>query len=242
MKATRKNFLKTSAVLTAGALINNSLLEAAVNKVNQQPNEFLYTLPKLGYAYDALEPYIDAKTMEIHYTKHHQAYVTKLNEAIAKDASLKGHKLDHLIAHINQVPEPLRAAIRNQGGGHWNNSFFWQLLKTKTSPSAKVTEAINKDFGSMDEFKKQFEKAAMSQFGSGWAWLIKANDKLQVVATPNQDNPLMDIALVKGTPIIALDVWEHAYYLKYQNKRADYVSAFWNVLDWNKVESLLFSS
>lgn len=236
MKTSRKDFIKTGAILTAGAMINSHVLEAAVNHITAVTD---FTLPKLGYDYKSLEPYIDALTMEIHYTKHHQAYVTKLNEALAKEPSLKGKSLDFLVGNINQHPESVRTAIRNHGGGHWNHSFFWTLLKTGTQPGEKTQKSIVRDFGSMDEFKKQFEKAAAGQFGSGWAWLIKSGDKLVITSTPNQDNPLMDIAPVKGTPVIGLDVWEHAYYLKYQNKRADYIQAFWQVLNWEQVEQLL---
>lgn len=236
MKTSRKDFIKTGAILTAGALIHTSTLEAAVKHLTADEG---FTLPQLGYAYNALEPFIDAQTMEIHHTKHHQAYVTKLNEAIAKEPSLKGKTLAYLVGNISQHPETVRTAIRNHGGGHWNHSFFWNLLKTGTQPGEKTKQLINRDFGSMEEFKKQFEKAAAGQFGSGWAWLIKAGDKLSITSSPNQDNPLMDIAPVKGTPIIGLDVWEHAYYLKYQNKRAEYIQAFWQVLNWEQVERLL---
>lgn len=239
MKSTRKSFLKTSAILAAGATLYNSQVRAAVNTINQLTNDGLFSLPKLPYAYNALEPFIDAQTMEIHHSKHHQAYVNNLNAAIQKEISLKGKSVEELLANVSKLPESVRTAIRNNGGGHWNHAFFWQLLKTGTKPSEKVNLVINKNFGSMEEFKKQFEKVAMGQFGSGWAWLIKQGDKLVVTSTQNQDNPLMDVNTVKGTPIIGLDVWEHAYYLKYQNKRADYTQAFWNILNWEKVEQLL---
>lgn len=237
MKTSRKDFIKTGAVLVAGAMVNTNLLQAAVQKVQQAGGAFI--LPKLSYAYNALEPFIDATTMEIHYSKHHQAYVTKLNEAVTKEVSLAEKSLEELIKNINQLPEAVKGAVRNNGGGHWNHSFFWELLKTGTKPSEKTVAAINKNFGSMEEFKKQLEKAGMGQFGSGWAWLVKQGDKLVITSTPNQDNPLMDVAAVKGTPIIGIDVWEHAYYLKYQNKRADYLQAFWNVLNWEKIDVLL---
>lgn len=239
MKSTRKSFIKTSAILAAGATLYNSQVRAAVNTINQLTNDGLFSLPKLPYTYNALEPFIDAQTMEIHHSKHHQAYVNNLNAAIQKEISLKGKSVEELLANVSKLPESVRTAVRNNGGGHWNHAFFWQLLKTGTKPSEKVNQAIIKNFGSMEEFKKQFEKAAMGQFGSGWAWLIKQGDKLLVTSTPNQDNPLMDISTIKGTPIIGLDVWEHAYYLKYQNKRADYTQAFWNILNWEKVEQLL---
>jgi Fe-Mn family superoxide dismutase len=239
MKSTRKNFLKTSAILASGAILYNSKVRATVNTINQLSNDGLFALPKLPYAYSALEPFIDAQTMEIHHSKHHQAYVNNLNAAIQKESSLKGKSVEELLANLSKLPESVRIAIRNNGGGHWNHALFWQLLKTGTKPSERVSQTIIKNFGSMEEFKKQFEKAAMTQFGSGWAWLIKQGDKLVITSAPNQDNPLMDIAIVKGTPIIGLDVWEHAYYLKYQNKRADYTQAFWNILNWEKVEQLL---
>lgn len=239
MKSNRKDFLKTGAILAAGATLYRPAVRAAINTITQFTNDGLFTLPKLPYAYNALEPFIDAQTMEIHHGKHHQAYVNNLNTAITKEASLKGKSVEELIVTIGKLPENVRTAIRNNGGGHWNHAFFWQLLKTETKPSENLTNLITKNFGSMDEFKKQFEKAALGQFGSGWAWLIKQGDKLIVTSTPNQDNPLMDIATVKGNPIIGLDVWEHAYYLKYQNKRAEYTQAFWNILNWEKVEQLL---
>lgn len=239
MKSTRKNFLKTSAIIATGATLYNSQVRAAVNTINQLTNDGLFSLPKLPYAYNALEPFIDAQTMEIHHSKHHQAYVNNLNAAIQKEISLKGKSVEELLANLSKLPESVRTAVRNNGGGHWNHAFFWQLLKTGTKPSEKVNQPIIKNFGSMEEFKKQFEKVAMGQFGSGWAWLIKQGDKLVVTSTPNQDNPLMDISTIKGTPIIGLDVWEHAYYLKYQNKRVDYTQAFWNILNWEKVEQLL---
>lgn len=237
MKTSRKDFIKTGALVVAGSMVNTSLLQAAVQKIQQAGSSFI--LPKLNYAYNALEPFIDATTMEIHHSKHHQAYVNKLNEAINKEPSLAGKTLEELISKTQQLPESVKSTVRNNAGGHWNHSFFWELLKTGTKPSDRVVATISKQFGSMDEFKKQLEKAGLGQFGSGWAWLVKQGDKLVITATPNQDNPLMDVATVKGTPIIGIDVWEHAYYLKYQNKRADYLQAFWNVLNWEKVDVLL---
>lgn len=194
-----------------------------------------YVLPALGYAYDLLEPYIDARTMEIHHTKHHQAYVTNLNNAIA-GTEMEKLSLDELLANASKYP----VAVRNNGGGHWNHTFFWKLLTNKSSkmPSGKLLEQINKDFGSFDNFKAEFTKAAMGRFGSGWAWLLIKDGKLVVTSTPNQDNPLMDVAEVKGLPILGLDVWEHAYYLKYQNRRNEYVENFWNIINWEYVQSL----
>ena len=192
-----------------------------------------FELPKLPYEFAALEPHIDARTMEIHHDKHHQAYVTNLNNAIA---GTDAEKLS--IEEINKNISKYPAAVRNNGGGHYNHSLFWTVLKPGGggSPAGELGEAISKQFGSFEEFKTQFAQAAATRFGSGWAWLIVKDDKsLAISSTPNQDNPLMDIADVKGTPVLGLDVWEHAYYLHYQNRRPDYVSAFWNVINWDEV-------
>lgn len=192
-----------------------------------------FELPKLPYEYAALEPHIDARTMEIHHGKHHQAYVTNLNNAIA-NTDADGLSLEEINRNISKYP----AAVRNNGGGHFNHSLFWTVMKPGGggNPSGELGEAINKQFGSFDEFKTQFAQAAATRFGSGWAWLIvKADKGLAITSTPNQDNPLMDIAEAKGTPVLGLDVWEHAYYLHYQNRRPDYVSAFWNVVNWDEV-------
>lgn len=192
-----------------------------------------FELPKLPYEYAALEPHIDARTMEIHHGKHHQAYVTNLNNAIA-NTDADGLSLEEINRNISKYP----AAVRNNGGGHFNHSLFWTVMKPGGggNPSGELGEAINKQFGSFDEFKTQFAQAAATRFGSGWAWLIvKADKSLAITSTPNQDNPLMDIAEAKGTPVLGLDVWEHAYYLHYQNRRPDYVSAFWNVVNWDEV-------
>ena len=192
-----------------------------------------FTLPALPYAPDALEPHIDAQTMQIHHGKHHQAYVDNLNKAIAGTEN-ENKTIEQLIAAAGKISP----AVRNNGGGHWNHSFFWEILKKDGggSPSGKLAEAINTSFGTFDAFKEKLNNAGMTRFGSGWAWLIVKDGKLEVTSTPNQDNPLMDVAEVKGTPILGVDVWEHAYYLKYQNKRADYLNAFWNVVNWKKVE------
>ncbi len=191
-----------------------------------------FTLPALPYAFDALEPYIDTETMKIHHDKHHQAYVDNLNKAIAGTPN-ENKTLAELVA----VAGTISPAVRNNGGGHWNHSFFWETLAPASgaAPSGAVVDAITKDFGSLDAFKEKFSNAAMTRFGSGWAWLIVKDGKLEVSSTPNQDNPLMDVAEVKGTPLLGVDVWEHAYYLKYQNKRADYLAAFWNLVNWAKV-------
>src|SRR5580765_6535202 len=191
-----------------------------------------FTLPPLPYAYDALEPHIDEKTMQIHHDKHHQAYVDNLNKAIA-GTEHENKSLEELIAHAGKISP----AVRNNGGGHWNHSFFWEILSNDgSSPSGSLAEAINGTFGSLDEFKTKFSAAGVARFGSGWVWLIKKDGQLEISSTPNQDNPLMDVAEVKGTPILGVDVWEHAYYLKYQNRRPEYLTAVWNVINWNKVQ------
>lgn len=192
-----------------------------------------FTLPALPYAHDALEPHIDALTMQIHHGKHHQAYVDNLNKAIAGTPN-ENKSLEELVKAAGTISP----AVRNNGGGHWNHSFFWEILAPNAGgkPSGKLAAAIDAAFGSFDEFKTKFNAAGATRFGSGWAWLIVKDGKLEVSSTPNQDNPLMDVAEVKGTPILGVDVWEHAYYLKYQNKRPDYLSAIWNVINWKKVE------
>jgi superoxide dismutase, Fe-Mn family len=190
-----------------------------------------FTLPALPYAFGALEPHIDARTMEIHHGKHHNAYVTNLNNAIAGTDAEK-LSIEDICKNISKYP----AAVRNNGGGHYNHSLFWTVLGTGTTLSGELADAINSAFGSVDEFKTKFAAAATGRFGSGWAWLIKdGSGKLAITSTPNQDNPLMDVAEVKGTPILGLDVWEHAYYLNYQNRRPDYITAFWSVVNWNEV-------
>jgi len=191
-----------------------------------------YTLPELPYAFDALEPHIDARTMEIHHGKHHAAYVANLNKAL-EGHEAAAHSLEDLMRTIGSLP----VAVRNNGGGHFNHSLFWQILSPSGSqPTGELAEAISAAFGTFDAFKEQFAAAAATRFGSGWAWLIvNAEGKLQITSTPNQDNPLMDVAEVKGTPILGLDVWEHAYYLNYQNRRPDYVTAWWNVVNWEEV-------
>ncbi len=191
-----------------------------------------FELPKLGYAYDALEPHFDAMTMEIHHSKHHQGYTTNLNNAIA-GTETEGKSIEEILANVSE----LGGAVRNNGGGFYNHSLFWENLSPNggKEPEGELAQAINENFGSFEAFKEEFSKAAATRFGSGWAWLIKTNGKLAVTSTPNQDNPLMDIAEQKGEVLLALDVWEHAYYLKYQNKRPDYIKAFWNVVDWNVV-------
>jgi Fe-Mn family superoxide dismutase len=194
-----------------------------------------FELPKLTYEYTALEPKIDARTMEIHHSKHHQAYVTNLNNAIAGTDG-ENLSIEEICKNISKYPMP----VRNNGGGHFNHSFFWKIIGPNAggSPSGKLLDAINADLGGMDKFKEEFAKAATTRFGSGWAWLCVKEGKLCVCSTPNQDNPLMDIAECKGTPVLGLDVWEHAYYLNYQNRRPDYIAAFWNVVNWAEVEKI----
>ncbi len=195
-----------------------------------------FQLPPLPYANDALEPHFDAQTMEIHHDRHHAAYVTNLNNAITANPALADQTIEELMVNVSKHG----AAVRNNGGGHYNHSLFWKLLKPNGGgePTGRLAEDINATFGSYEKFKEEFAKAAVSRFGSGWAWLVVADGKLAITSTPNQDNPIMDVAEVKGSPVIALDVWEHAYYLKYQNKRADYITAFWTVINWDHVNVL----
>ncbi len=241
MKISRKTFVKSATLVAGASILNTEKIEAKINAaLTQLAGD--YKLPQLGYSFDALEPYIDKQTMEIHYSKHHQAYVNKLNEAKSKLTNWSYTNLNQVLADLNNLPKDIQGTVRNNAGGHYNHTLFWSLLKVKTKPSDTVLKQLNETFQSLDNFKQLFTKAAMGTFGSGWVWLIKQNGKLKIVNTPNQDNPLM-VGIVKdnGIPIIALDVWEHAYYLKYQNKRADYIEAFWNVLNWDKVNELLNS-
>jgi superoxide dismutase, Fe-Mn family len=192
-----------------------------------------FTLPALPYAHEALEPHFDTLTMQIHHGKHHQAYVDNLNKAVA-GTEHEGKSLETLVAEAGKISP----AVRNNGGGHWNHGFFWESLAPNAggTPSGKIGEAINATFGSFDAFKEKFNQAGITRFGSGWAWLLVKDGVLTISSTPNQDNPLMDVAEVKGTPLLGVDVWEHAYYLKYQNRRADYLAAFWSLVNWAKVE------
>jgi len=201
-----------------------------------------HELPPLPYAPDALEPHIDKATMEIHHGRHHNAYVTNLNKAIAGNAALEAKSVDALISDLASVPENIRGPVRNNGGGHVNHSMFWKLMAAKAggAPSGKLADDINAAFGSFDAFKEKFEAAGVGRFGSGWAWLLVNNGKLEIASTANQDNPIMGKAIAgcEGKPILGVDVWEHAYYLKYQNKRPDYLKAFWNVVNWTEVTKL----
>lgn len=233
----RRNFLFTLGTIpivsTLGKFDNH--IQNISNKIRSENKMAKFELPKLPYAYDALEPYIDKLTMEIHYTKHHGAYVTNLNKAV-EGTELESKSLEELLAMASKVPP----VVRNNGGGHWNHSLFWTLMKQNGGgqPSGKLADAINSTFGNFNDFKTKFSAAAASRFGSGWAWLVLQNGKLLITSTPNQDNPLMDVAEVKGKPILGLDVWEHAYYLKYQNRRPEYIENWWNVVNWDKAAEL----
>jgi Fe-Mn family superoxide dismutase len=198
-----------------------------------------FEVPKLKYDYNALEPYIDEQTMRIHHDKHHQAYVDKLNAAVA-GKPLEKMKIEDILKDLNKVPEDIRTTVRNNGGGHYNHSLFWEMMAPQSggTPKGKIADALAKDFGSFDSFKEKFKNAGLNQFGSGWAWLVVSNGKLEVVSTPNQDNPVSQ----GKTPILGVDVWEHAYYLKYQNRRADYLEQFFSVINWKKVEELYKSA
>ena len=252
----RRDFIKKSALLSTGIFMGTSIINStlAANTSDSDSSIFhddilksqeaAYTLPKLPYTYNALEPHIDKLTMEIHYSKHHQAYVTNLNKAIEtldKTIADKAKNLSTIFENMSLFPE----AIRNNGGGHYNHSLFWNLMKPNSGgePKGKLGEAINATFGSFDAFKKQFADAAAKRFGSGWAWLVVSNGKLTITSTPNQDNPLMNLPTIvaKGKPVLALDVWEHAYYLKNQNRRADYIASFLNVVNWEAAEALFIS-
>jgi len=218
----RAEFLKNSLVLAGASVVLPSFASPVADS---------FSLPALPYAFDALEPHIDRLTMEIHHDRHHKAYVDNLNKALPGTTK----SIEEILASVSSQP----VAVRNNGGGHWNHSFFWNVLAPAkgSKPSAALAKQIDTDFGSFDAFRAEFAKAATSRFGSGWAWLIKKDGKLVISSTPNQDNPLMDLAEVKGQPILALDVWEHAYYLKYMNKRADYIAAFWNLVNWDFVST-----
>lgn len=198
----------------------------------------MFTLPDLPYATDALEPYIDTQTMELHYGKHHQTYIDKLNAAVA-DTEFANKSIEELLQNINNLPENIQTVVRNNGGGHYNHSFFWEIMSPEGGgqPEGALAELINSSFGNFDSFKNQFADAAVARFGSGWVWLTQTNDGLVVSSSPNQDSPMMDGV----SPVLGLDVWEHAYYLKYQNRRPEYIEAWWNVVNWNKVSSNLKS-
>jgi len=230
----RRNFIRNLGLGIAATYVSGRSLAGDLNNSKEIIMENLNTLefPALPYAYDALEPYIDARTMEIHYDRHHRAYFTNYVNAV-KGTPLETTSVEKVFAEVSRAGD----AVRNNGGGFYNHVFFWKnLAKGTAGPSAELSDALTKTFGSFDKFKETFSTSAKTRFGSGWAWLYMTPDKkLAVGSTPNQDNPLMDLSPVKGTPLLTLDVWEHAYYLKYQNKRPDYVEAFWNVVNWNEV-------
>ena len=229
----RRNFLYSLSILSLAGTIKKFNSFSNIYNNNRSNNTMSkFELSPLPYKYDALEPYIDARTMEIHHDKHHAAYVANLNKAV-EGTEMEKLSLEELIKNISKYP----VAVRNNGGGHFNHTFFWNIMGPNKGgqPSGDLLNAINADFGSFDAFKEKFAAAGATRFGSGWAWLSVSNGKLVVSSSPNQDNPLMDIAEVKGTPILCIDVWEHAYYLNYQNRRPDYISAFWNVINWDEV-------
>jgi Fe-Mn family superoxide dismutase len=248
MEDARRQFFKKAAALTLGAIAASDIVKSATSVTAFLEKEMLpldggkFTLPALPYAYDALEPHIDKLTMEIHHSKHHQAYVTNLNKALETvDGNVLGspQSFENIFDKVAKLP----AAVRNNAGGHYNHSLFWTLMNPKGGgePKGKLAEAIKTQFGSFDEFKKQFADAGMKRFGSGWAWLVKTKEgKLAITSTANQDNPLMNLSEIetKGNIVLALDVWEHAYYLKNQNRRADYITSWWNVVNWDIAEGL----
>ncbi len=228
----KRTFIKNSAVLSGAVLLSNQI--QAIELITAEKQSEPFSLPILSISYDALEPHFDKLTMEIHHLKHHQAYINNLNKAV-DGTKMEKLTIEEILTNVSKYP----VAVRNNGGGHYNHSFFWNLLSDNAggAPLGKLAAAIARKFTTFDNFKEEFSKAALGRFGSGWAWLVLNETKeLQIYSSPNQDNPLMDISEVKGTPFLALDVWEHAYYLKYQNKRADYISAFWKVVNWRVVE------
>lgn len=246
MENNRRDFLKKGALLGLTSLgmtlIGKERLDTFEQVLAKASDGGKYTLPALPYGYEALEPFIDKQTMEIHHDKHHQAYVDKLNAELEK-VDTKILQSPYTLDNIFKVASKVQPALKNNAGGHYNHSLFWQLMKpnpqgTDNWVSGKLGEAINRDFKSFDDFKKEFSEKSAKIFGSGWCWLIVQDGKLKITTTANQDNPLMDNAIEKGKPVLALDVWEHAYYLKYQNKRADYIAAWWNVVNWDTANKL----
>lgn len=235
---TRRQAIK-STVLAGAALASLSRADAQISSTPATAQVAIgpFTLPPLPYAYDALEPYIDARTMQIHHDKHHAAYVANLNKAVVEYPELGKKSVEDLLKDLNAVPEKIRATVRNNGGGHFNHSLFWQMLKKDGGgqPSGELSKAIDEKFSNFDAFKKQFTKAALGQFGSGWAWLVSDNGDLKIESMPNQDSPISE----GKKPLLGLDVWEHAYYLKYQNRRPDYIAAWFNVINWDYVSQKL---
>ena len=245
--SSRRNFLKKSALISLGGIAAKAISEEKLKAIEELSAEnsgaATFTLPPLPYKHDALEPFIDKQTMEIHHGKHHQAYVDKLNTALQTTKNPGYQTLEEIFKNMNAYS----GDVRNNGGGHYNHSLFWTLMKENKSasgggktnvPTGKIADALNASFTSFEEFKKQFADAGMKRFGSGWSWLIVSDKKLIICSTPNQDNTLMSFSEIKGTPVLALDVWEHAYYLKYQNKRAEYINNWWNVVNWEKLNEL----
>lgn len=235
----RRNFLYSVGTFTILSGINNVENKFGIlnnNLIRRNKKMAKFELPQLPYGYDALEPYIDKMTMEIHHTKHHNAYVTNLNKVL-EGTDAEGKSLEDLMSQISKYP----VGVRNNGGGHYNHSMFWLIMKKDGGgvPTGDVSNLINSAFGSFEQFKTKFSEAAVGRFGSGWAWLIANNGKVEITSTPNQDNPLMDVAEKKGFPILGLDVWEHAYYLKYQNRRPEYIENWWNVINWEEVNRRL---
>lgn len=228
----KRSFIKSAAILSAGGLLLPDL-NIAGNEAPEmlRADDDVFKQNPLGYAFDALEPNIDAKTMEVHYTKHHSSYTKNLNTMV-KENKVAEKDIIRIFKNVSKLPE----GIRNNGGGFYNHNLFWEIMAPKAGgePSGELAKAITRDFGSFAKFREDFTKAAMGRFGSGWAWLVLKDKKLVISSTPNQDNPWMDVADVKGVPVFAIDVWEHAYYLKYQNRRNDYIGAFWNVANWKK--------
>jgi len=240
-KNSRRDFIKKSAALSVAGAVASILPNSLMSATNLFDSAEKFTLPPLPYSYDALEPHIDKITMEIHYTKHHNAYVSNLNKVFQEKLSSDTFSLEDICKNISKYP----VAVRNNGGGHYNHSLFWTLMKPNggSRPTGTLADAIKNTFNSFDEFKTNFSDVAMKRFGSGWAWLVVNKDKkLEIGSTPNQDNPLMDISEFKGTPVLALDVWEHAYYLKNQNRRADYIASWWNVVNWEESSKLYTAS
>ncbi len=228
----RRKFLTSVAALTAGVFAAPKVFSITNNTINKRNITMAkFELPQLPYAYDALEPYMDKMTMEIHHSKHHATYTANFNKVL-EDNKIEAASAEEVLKSVSKYP----VAVRNNGGGYVNHNFFWLSLSgVKSEPSAELVAAINASFGSLDEFKKQFSNAALTRFGSGWAWLVLSNGKLVITSTPNQDSPIMDVADVKGAPLLNLDVWEHAYYLKYQNRRAEFIENFWHVVNWAEV-------
>jgi superoxide dismutase, Fe-Mn family len=226
----KRTFIKSIFLSAAGLFVTGLFSGIKANKRKKWNGEFV--LPKLSFAYDGLEPYMDAKTVEIHYSKHHAAYAEKFNAAV-KEAGLTGKTAREILSNVSKYPD----AVRNNGGGFYNHKLFWKMLAPATGqqPSKELADALIAEFGSMEAFKEKFNTAAKSVFGSGWAWLIFADNKLKIITTPNQDSPVMDMSTDKGLPLLCIDVWEHAYYLKYQNRRADFIDVFWNIVNWEFV-------